>query len=324
MWNFPLSPEQASTMAGRIDLFYWVLVALSLLFIIPIAGAIIYLSIKYRAGANVDRSNPLETDIRLEMTWIVVPLALSLGVFVWSSLLYMDLIRPPDNALQINIVGRQWMWKAQHPTGQGEINTLHVPLGQPVKLIMTSQDVIHSFYVPAFRIKQDVLPGRYTETWFEASKVGTYNLFCAEYCGTEHSLMGGSIIVMEPTAYQEWLSTGGINPSASQQSPVAQGAGLFQQLGCIGCHNPSGGGAGPSLVGVFGKEQPLEGGQTVTVDENYVRESIVEPQAKIAAGYQPVMPSYKGQISEEQIMNLIEYIKSLDSTTPAAQAGSTQ
>lgn len=275
MWSFPFNPEQASTMAARVDLFFWVLVALSLLFIIPIGFAIVYLAIKYRAGANVDRTNPPETDIRLEMTWIVVPLALSLGVFMWSTLLYMDLVRPPDNALQINVVGRQWMWKLQHPTGQSEINTLHVPLGQPVKLIMTSQDVIHSFFVPAFRIKQDVLPGRYTETWFEASKVGTYHLFCAEYCGTEHSLMGGSIIVMEPTAYQDWLSTGGVAASSSNQSPVAAGEGLFQQLGCVGCHNPNGGGAGPSLVGVFGKEQVLEGGQTVTADETYVRESIL-------------------------------------------------
>ena len=324
MWNFPLSPEQASTMAGPIDLFYWTLVALSLLFIIPIAIAIFYLSVKYRAGTNVDRTNPLETDMRLEMTWIVVPLALSIGVFVWSTLLYMDLVRPPDNALQINIVGRQWMWKAQHPTGQGEINMLHVPVGQPVKLVMTSQDVIHSFFVPAFRIKQDVLPGRYTEVWFEATKVGTYHLFCTEFCGTEHSRMIGSVVVMEPVAYEAWLSTGGIASDPDQQSPVAQGEGLFQQLGCVGCHNPNGGGAGPSLVGAFGKERPLEGGQTVTVDENYLRESILEPQAKIAEGYQPVMPSFQGQVSEEQIMNLIEYIKSIGSSTPAAQAGSTQ
>src|SRR4028119_1934756 len=201
MWNFPLAPEQASTMAGRLDLFYWALVAMSLMFIIPIAGAIVYFAIKYRAGANVDRTNPLETDLRLEMTWIVVPLALSIGVFVWSSLLYMDLIRPPDNALQINVIGRQWMWKAQHPAGPAEINMLHVPVGQPIKLVMTSQDVIHSFFVPAFRIKQDVLPGRYTETWFEATKVGTYHLFCTEYCGTEHSRMIGSVVVMEPAAY---------------------------------------------------------------------------------------------------------------------------
>lgn len=324
MWNFPLSPEQASTMAGRIDLFYWALVALSLLFIIPIAIAIVYLAIKYRAGANVDRTNPLETDLRLEMTWIVVPLALSIGVFVWSSLLYMDLIRPPDNALQINVIGRQWMWKAQHPTGQGEINMLHVPVGQPVKLIMTSQDVIHSFFVPAFRIKQDVLPGRYTEVWFEATKVGTYHLFCTEFCGTEHSRMIGSVVVMEPVAYEDWLSTGGIASDPDQQSPVAQGEGLFQQLGCVGCHNPNDGGAGPSLVGIYGTERPLEGGQTATADENYLRESILEPQAKIVEGYQPVMPSFQGQVSEEQIMNLIEYIKSIGSSTPAAQAGSTQ
>lgn len=324
MWSFPFSPEQASTISTQVDLFFWVLVALSLLFIIPIAGAIIYLAVKYRAGVDVDRTNPLETDIKLEMTWIIVPLALSLGVFAWSTLLYMDMIRPPENALQITIVGRQWMWKAQHPTGQSEINQLHVPIGQPVKLIMTSQDVIHSFFIPAFRVKQDVLPGRYTEMWFEPSKVGEYHLFCAEYCGAEHSLMGGSVIVMDAVAYQDWLTSGGIAASASNQSPVAAGEGLFQQLGCVGCHNPNGGGAGPSLVGAFGNEQALEGGAVATVDENYVRESIIKPQAKIVAGYQPVMPSYQGQVSEEQIINLIEYIKSLGSNTPAAQAGSTQ
>ena len=222
--------------------------------------------------------------------------------------------RTPARAINIYVVGRQWMWKFQHPSGQREINELHVPLGQPIRLVMASQDVIHSFYVPAFRIKMDVIPGRYTETWFEATKTGEYHMHCTEYCGAQHATMGGRVVVMEPVQYQAWLSgASGREATGTTDEPAslaAAGEATFQQLGCSGCHRPDGGGAGPSLVGIFGQPQPLEGGQTAIADEQYIRESILRPNVQIVAGYQPIMPSYEGQISEEQLLQLIEYIRS--------------
>jgi cytochrome c oxidase subunit 2 len=204
------------------------------------------------------------------------------------------------------------MWKAQHPEGQSEINELHVPLGQPVKLTMTSEDVIHDFFLPAFRVKQDVLPGRYTTLWFEATKAGEYPLYCAEYCGTQHSGMIGRIVVLEPAEFQKWLSGG-----ATGMSMADLGESLFQRFGCHICHRAGGTAQGPSLTGLFGKAVRLEGGVTVTVDEDYIRESIIDPRAKIVAGYQPIMPTFKGLISEEGLLQLIAYIKSLSAAERA-------
>jgi cytochrome c oxidase subunit 2 len=204
-------------------------------------------------------------------------------------------------------MGKQWMWKAQHPLGKSEINMLHVPVNQPVKLIMTSQDVIHSFYIPAFRVKKDVLPGRYTELWFEATKTGEYHLFCAEYCGTEHSQMIGSVVVMEQLEYERWLSG-----NVAGESMAAAGQRLFEQRGCASCHAGTSDARGPALAGLFGKEVQLEDGRTVTADESYLRESILNPQAKVVAGYSPVMPTFEGQISEEGLLQLVAYIKSLE------------
>ena len=255
MWNVPLFPEQASTIAGKVDLLYAALVLLSAMFTVPVAVLIVYFAVKYRAGAKVDRTGQPHTDMRLEAAWIGIPLALSMGVFVWSSSLFLELSRPPAQSLNITVIGKQWMWKFQHPTGQREINELHVPLGQPIKLTMQSQDVIHSFYVPAFRIKQDVIPGRATETWFEATKTGEYHLHCTEYCGAQHATMGGRVVVMEPVHYQEWPSGGiGREGTGRTDEPESLGAGgqaLFQQRGCSSCHRPAGTGAGPSLVGMF-------------------------------------------------------------------------
>jgi cytochrome c oxidase subunit 2 len=226
--------------------------------------------------------------------------------FAWGSLIYFQEARPPKGAMEVYAVGKQWMWKFEHETGQREINQLHVPIDRDVKMIMSSQDVIHSFFVPAFRVKADVLPGRFTQTWFHATKAGTYHLFCAEYCGTQHSGMIGQVIVMEPAAYQAWLSGGGATGSLS-----ANGQQLFSQLGCITCHRSDTQGRGPNLVGVFGKPVQLADGRTVIADENYVRESILNPGAKIVAGYQPIMPTFQGQVSEESLMALVAYIKSL-------------
>lgn len=306
MWEFPLFPEQASTIASGVDGVYFLLVGLSLFFAVVVLFFILFFAIKYRRDSRAERSGLVFESRTLEFIWLFVPLVLGLGVFVIQAKAYFDLYRPPINALEIYIVGRQWMWKAQHPEGQDEINKLHVPVNRPVRLIMTSQDVIHSFYIPAFRVKQDVLPDHYTSIWFEATQPGTYHLFCAEYCGTDHAEMGGSVIVMPEAEYQQWLT------DDSGNVPLAEaGEAQFQQLGCATCHRTDNQGRGPSLVGLFGQEVELEGRQTVTADEEYLRESIVNPQVRIVAGYPSIMPTYQGQISDERLQQIVAYLKSL-------------
>jgi cytochrome c oxidase subunit II len=310
--GFPLFPEQASTMAPRVDALLYFLLAVSIFFASLIFLTIVFFAVKYRRRTEDERPAPIEGEIWLEVVWSVIPLGLTLVMFVWGAIVYFDIYSPPNDALEISIVGRQWMWKAQHPDGQSEINELHVPLGQPVKLTMTSEDVIHDFFLPAFRVKQDVLPGRYTTLWFEPSKTGEYPLFCAEYCGTQHSGMIGRVVVLEPAEFQKWLSGG-----ATGMSMADLGASLFQRFGCHTCHRAGGTPQGPSLTGLFGKTVKLESGATVIVDEDYIRESIVDPRAKIVAGYQPIMPTFKGLISEEGLLQLIAYIKSLSAAERA-------
>jgi cytochrome c oxidase subunit 2 len=304
--GFFLFPEQASSIATRVDALYFFLIAVAAFFSLLIFFLIFFFAVKYRRRPGNERPPQIEGHIGLEIVWSVIPLGLTMIMFFWGANIYFDVYAAPSNALEISVVGRQWMWKAQHPEGQSEINELHVPVGQPVKLTMTAQDVIHSFYLPAFRIKQDVIPGRYTSIWFQPSKTGTYHLFCAEYCGTQHSGMVGRLVVMEPAEFQTWLSGGARGPSA-----VNLGEALFERFGCNVCHRSGGTRQGPSLAGLFGKTVQLADGSTVIADENYIRESIVNPRAKIVAGYQPIMPTYKGLISEEGILQLITYIKSL-------------
>jgi cytochrome c oxidase subunit 2 len=306
MWEFPLFPDQASTIASGVDAVYFLLVGLSLFFAVAVFFFILFFAIKYRRGSKVDRSGLVFESSRLEFTWSFIPLVLAVTVFVVQATAFFNLYRPPIDALEIYIVGKQWMWKAQHPEGQDEINELHVPVNRPVRLIMTSQDVIHSFYIPAFRVKQDVLPGRYSSIWFEAIRPGTYHLFCAEFCGTDHSVMGGSVIVMPQAEYEQWLAGDGDNVPLTEA-----GEALFQQLGCVTCHQADDGGRGPSLVGVFGQEVQLEGGQTVMADEEYLRESILNPRARIVAGYPSIMPTYQGQVSDESLQQIVAYLKSL-------------
>jgi len=239
--------------------------------------------------------------------------------FAWGSLIYFQEARPPRGAMEVYAVGKQWMWKIEHETGQREINSLHVPVGRDVKVILSSQDVIHSFYVPAFRIKADALPGRYTTTWFRPTKVGTYHLFCAEYCGTEHSGMIGTVEVMEPTAYQAWLANGGATATMA-----ASGKDLFSQLGCATCHRLDTQGRGPNLTNVYGRPVQLNDGRTVMADENYIRESILNPQAKVVAGFQPIMPTFQGQVSEESLGALVSYVKSLSQPQQNAEGGAPQ
>lgn len=307
MDGFPLFPDQASTMATRIDSIFYVLVSLSIFFALLVAGLVLYFGVRYRSSSKADRSNIVHESLALEFSWSFIPFLMAMGIFGWSALVYFDIYSPPEDSLEIYVIGKQWMWQIQHPLGKSEINELHVPINQPVKLVMTSQDVIHSFFVPAFRIKQDVLPGRYTTMWFEATKTGEYHLFCTEYCGTDHSKMIGTVIAMEPQDYERWLSGGG-----SSESMAEVGARLFTQNGCSSCHLDAGGGIGPSLVGVFGTEVPLEGGGTALADEVYLRESIIDPGAKIVAGYNPVMSSYAGTLSEGNILQIVAYIKSLE------------
>jgi cytochrome c oxidase subunit 2 len=241
----------------------------------------------------------------LELAWTIIPLFIVTGTFVWSADVFVSARRVPPGSMEVFVVGKRWMWKTQHMTGQREINQLHVPTGLPVKLTMTSEDVIHSFFIPAFRVKQDAVPGRYTTAWFEATHSGTYHLFCAEYCGTKHSQMIGSIVVMEPAAFQTWLA-GGVTGS-----PAEEGQKLFQSLACITCHRADSQGRGPRLEGLFGRTVRLANGETIVADADYVRESILNPTAKVVEGYQPIMPTFQGLVSEEGVMQLIAYIQSL-------------
>lgn len=348
MKQFPLFPEQASTVAGRVDALFYFLVAITGFFALLVTLFIIYFAIKYRRQFDAERPRPITGSLTLEIVWTVVPFGLFMVMFFWGASIYSTMAHPPEDTLDIYVIGKQWMWKFQHPGGQREINELHIPVDRPIKLIMSSQDVIHDVFVPAFRVKGDVIPGRYTTLWFQATKLGTYHLFCAEYCGTQHSGMVGRVIVMEPVQYQAWLSgnltqqAGTLTPSpivtgeapttgATQESTsptgvttgMAPGTGapegslasagekLFRDLGCITCHRLGTQGRGPNLVGIFGKSVTLQNGETVMADENYLRESILRPQAKIVAGFQPIMPPYEGRLSEEELIQLIAYLKSL-------------
>jgi cytochrome c oxidase subunit II len=271
-------------------------------------------AVRFRKQRGV-HAEQIEGSTPLELTWSIVPLGIFMVIFTWGAVIYFQERTPPQGAAEVYVVAKQWMWKLQHQEGQREINELHIPVGRDVKMIMTSQDVIHSFYVPAFRIKQDVLPGRYTTAWFHATKPGTYHLFCAEYCGSQHSGMIGQVVVMEPAQYQAWLSGGPATGTLAENGQV-----IFQQLGCTTCHRADTQGRGPNLVRVFGKPVQLEDGRTVMADENYVRESILSPAAKVVAGFKPIMPTFQGIVSEEQLTALVAYVKSLNQP-PTGAAG---
>jgi cytochrome c oxidase subunit 2 len=308
--------ERASSVAGQYDALYGYIAAITIFFSSLVAILIFYFAVKFRRRHPLEIPRPNAGSLTLETMWTVVPFLIAMTIFAWGSSLYFTLYRQPKEAIEIFVVGKQWMWKFQHTEGQREINELHVPVGSRVKLTMTTEDVIHSFAVPAFRIRSDVVPGRYTYAWFEATKTGRYHLFCTEYCGTNHSGMNGWVEVMDPTAYQTWLAGGG------SDSPAAQGEKLFQSTGCATCHRLDTQGRGPNLTGVFAKPQQLDDGTTVTADEAYVRESILNPRAKTVAGFQQIMPTYQGQLSEEQILQLISYIRSLGAADTGGTTGS--
>jgi cytochrome c oxidase subunit II len=312
--DLPLFPERASTIASQVDALYFYLVAVSAFFVLLIAILVIVFAIKYRRRSEEEIPPAIKGGLLLEIAWSVIPLCISMTFFFWGAKIFYRMNRPPDDALQIYVVGKQWMWKLQHADGMREINELHVPVGRPVQLTMTSEDVIHSFFVPAFRMKRDVVPGRYATVWFQATRPGRYHLFCTQYCGTNHAKMIGWVEVMDPIAYQNWISGGG-----GSESLAAAGAKLFQQHACNSCHRPDSLARGPNLEGLFGKQVKLADGRTVVADAGYIRESIVNPSAKMVEGFQPIMPTFQGLISEEGILQLVAYIKSL--SRPDAAAG---
>src|ERR1700676_731411 len=302
--NFPLWPEQASTLASHVDALYIFLLIVTGMMALLVFALVILFAARYRHRPGV-RAEQIEGSTALEITWSAIPFMVFMVIFVWGALVYFKERTPPTDATEVYVVAKQWMWKLEHAEGQREINELHVPVGRHVKLIMTSQDVIHSFYIPAFRIKQDVLPGRYTVEWFRATKPGVYHLFCAEYCGTQHSGMVGDIVVQEQAQYEAWMNGGSTGPVS------ASGEKIFAELGCATCHRTDTQGRGPNLQGVFGQPVQLEDGRTVNADENYLRECILDPGAKRVKGFQPIMPTFQGLVSEEQVNALVAYIKSI-------------
>ncbi len=304
MPSFPLLPESASTLSVHVDALYYFLVGLTVFFTVLIAIMIMVFAFKYRKSKQ-EKAVQVEGSLALELTWTIIPLAIVMVIFVWSAAIYFYETRPPKGAMEVYVVGKQWMWKTQHVEGQREINRLTVPVNRDVRLIMTSQDVIHSFYIPAFRTKADVLPGRYTSLWFRATKPGHYHLFCAEYCGTQHSGMIGEVVVLDTHDYEQWAAAG------ADGSLANQGEKAFQQYGCAMCHRSDTQGRGPYLVGLFGKPVLLDDGRTVIADESYIRESIVNPAAKVVSGFKPVMPSFQGEITEDELVALVAYVKAL-------------
>ena len=318
--ELPLFPEAASHVAPQVDALFFAWSAISIFFTILIAALILYFMVRYRRRSVDEVGLPERAPNWLEVGWSVIPLVISLAMFVWGARVFYNIYRAPSNAVEYWTVGKQWMWKFQHPDGHREINALHIPVGQPIKLNIQSEDVIHSFFVPAFRVKQDAVPGRQTSVFFEATKPGVYHLFCTEYCGGEHSRMIGSVIALEPEQYETWLAGG-----PAGKSMVASGAELFQSLACVTCHRAGATGRlarGPALEGLYGSQQKLANGQTVIADDTYIRESILTPTAKLVAGWDPVMPTFQGQVTEEQLTQLIAYIRTLGPAGSAPAGGS--
>jgi cytochrome c oxidase subunit 2 len=318
--NFPFFPQQASEQAATMDALYFFLVAVTAFFAVLIAVLVAVFAVKFHRKHDEEVGDAIHGSLALELLWTIIPLGITMVMFVWGAQVFFHMTRPPKSAMEIYVVGKQWMWKAQHLDGAREINELHVPVGRPVKLVMGSEDVIHSFFIPDFRVKADVIPGRFNTLWFTATKPGKYHIFCTQYCGTKHSNMIGWVTVLAPSDYQDWLSGGSSGGSMAQN-----GAKLFTDLACVSCHLDNAQGQGPMLKGAYGKPILLANGQTVTMDDAYIRESILNPQAKVVAGFQPIMPTFQGLVTEEQLLQLIAYVKSLSEPgAPGVMAPATQ
>jgi cytochrome c oxidase subunit 2 len=312
---FPLFPPSASTVATEMDLLYGFIIAVCTFFAVLVSALVVYFTIKYRRQRPEDVGADIHGSLALELTWTFIPFVLALVMFAWGASLFFRLATPPANAMEIFVVGKQWMWKVQHPDGVREINEMHVPINRPIRITLGSEDVLHDYSIPAFRVKMDAVPGRLTTLWFEATTPGEYHIFCAEYCGTKHSGMIGKVIAMTPQDYQAWLAGGRSTGTAAQN-----GERLFADLACNTCHKPDATGRGPSLHGLFGNTVELADGRKVVADDNYLRESIMNSQAKVVKGYQGIMPAFQGMVSEENLMQLIAYIRTLKPAQPAPDA----
>jgi cytochrome c oxidase subunit II len=316
IFGIPIFPDQASTFAKDVDALYFFILAVTGFFALVVAVAVIYFGIRYHKTHDGEIGARIEGNLPLELLWSVIPTVIAMVMFGWGASVFYHLRRPPDEAMHIYAVGKQWMWKFQHLEGQREINELHIPAGRPIKITISSEDVLHSLYFPAFRTKMDAIPGRYTELWFEANTPGRYHIFCTEYCGTNHAGMIGNVTVLEPSQYQAWLQGGGMEGTLAQR-----GARLFNDQACSTCHLDTGQGRGPSLKDIVGTTVALQDGSSVVVDEGYLRESILNSQARVVKGFQPLMPTFQGLISEENLVALIEHVKSMSpKATTAAPA----
>ena len=315
---FHLFPEAASTVAGEVDGLTLGLVALCGLMAALIVVLIVFFGARYRAGSPHSRKTGFKSENRIEWAWTLSTLGVFLGMFAWGSVAYLKMHLAPPGAYEVTVVGKQWMWKFQHPDGHRELDTLHVPVHRPILLTMTSEDVIHSLFVPAFRIKQDVVPGRYTYTWFEATKPGSYHLFCTQYCGTMHAEMGGEVVAMPEPEFSQWLQTGLVAAAqANASTRAARGQELFKKMACVSCHGSGSTFHAPDLAALYGSQVQLSNDRAVTADDNYLRESILNPRAKIVRGFEPIMPSFAGLLDEDQVLDLIGYIKSLKTASRA-------
>ncbi len=306
-FNFPFSPPQASNIAHQYDPVFYALCFLSVLFTAIVTIGVIFFAVKYKAGTTASRANPLYEHLPLELTWTILPLILGLGMFYIGTVLYVNMKTPPKDAQEIFVIGKQWMWHVQHSNGVRENNTLHVPIGKPVKLTMISQDVLHAFYIPAFRVQMGVVPGRYTQLWFTATQKGEYHIFCNMYCGTQHSEMGGKVVAMDPSDYADWLANGG--QSTAPMSMEQAGAKIYARVHCDNCHGAEDTLHAPSLYGIYNKRRVFADGTSAIADEAYLRDSITRPYDHVTAGYGQTMPVYQGQLSEEDLINLVAYIK---------------
>lgn len=308
----PLFPDSASSISGSVDMLYLAAVGMSTFFSILIAVLILVLAVRYRRRSADEVGHAGHENSLLEIGWTVLPLGILVGLFFWGVQVFFTMHRIPPDAATYYVTGKQWMWKFQHPEGNREINELHIPVGRAVKLVMASEDVIHSVFIPEFRVKMDVVPGRYRTMWFKATKPGRFKLFCTEYCGAEHSRMIGHVIVMSPGDYDDWLRSG-----RPEKSMAGSGEELFGRLACDTCHRPDSAARAPILVGLYGKSVQMLDGSAAVVDDNYLRESILDPASRVVAGYNPIMPTFRGQITEEELHQLILYIRELGASAPA-------
>ena len=315
-WNFPVHPVAASTFADEVDILYFALIGLTIFFTLLVLVMLATFAFRYRVGSKASRKNPIHTSHTLELSWSIIPLILALFIFAWGAKLYADAYKIPENAMDIDVIGKQWMWHLEHrSSGIRENNELHIPIGQPIKLTMISQDVMHAFFIPEFRVQKFVNPGQYTSMWFTATKPGKYHIFCNQYCGTQHSLMGGYVYAMAPADFERWKAQAGYKGGDFDtvvQTQEEQGKELYESIGCVNCHNQNDNRRGPSLYGIYGTKRQLKSGDFVTADRDYLRRAIVNASdpKNLVAGYEPIMPDYS-TLKEEQVIHLIAYIQSL-------------